>query len=355
MRLLITVILFSVLACAQMPGGTDPQGSAPAAAPKTSPSGAPASPAPRPPNDGGSAPLGIDFSHAPAIVAFSCCADQTLAQPIWEKIGKDMPDLFVFMGDTVDDTRADQGTLTDQFKKLDKVPEYKAFRAQVPILAIWDDLDLGTKNGGGDAPTRHQTRKEFLNYWSYVRTSIPFNQDALYHAKTLGGQVTGKRRKKVNGPSLQVIILDTRTDRRDGRMLGPEQWDWLEEQLKKPAEFRLLVSSTPITAKDPTLEKWDDVPGEREKLMALFKRVSIKNLVVLSGAPRAPGISKTEIKGAGTLVEVTAGPLTPVPAAQGTTDESYGLARFDWKKKSVKFEIKDAKGAVVDSTEVKMH
>src|ERR671935_24702 len=65
------------------------------------------------------------------------------------------------------------------------------------------------------------------------------------------------------GKPLQVILLDTRYFRspvkRSGRtvvpntdpgatILGPAQWEWLERQLREPADLRLIGSSIQVVA-----------------------------------------------------------------------------------------------------------
>ena len=72
------------------------------------------------------------------------------------------------------------------------------------------------------------------------------------------------------GQHVQLIVLDTRyarsafleadaskpgkevympdTVNRDKQMLSPDQWEWLEEQVKRPTNVRLVVSSIQVLA-----------------------------------------------------------------------------------------------------------
>lgn len=321
---------------------------------------------------------GIDYGKAPERIAFGSGANQNEDQPIWKGILQQDPDAFIFMGGAVDLTKGD-GTANEQYKKLNRIPEYRQFREKVPFLAIWDDADYGTVNGGADASTKDSARKEFLGYWNYVRDSLPFNRDGLYHAKILGGAVTGKkRRQKVNGPSLQVILLDTRTFRsplkkgddgafipntdKGATLLGPDQWEWLEDHLRQSANFRILVSPIPVIATQPGGEKWSLFPAEREKLFNLLKKTGVKNLVILSGNRHVGSIAKTEVKGWGKLYDVTSGSLNQ-PSKSTETDkeflgnsinaENFGLATFDWKHKSLKVELRDIDGKPANGFELK--
>ncbi len=55
------------------------------------------------------------------------------------------------------------------------------------------------------------------------------------------------------------------------RVLSNEQWKWLEAELKKPAELRIIVSSIQILADDHGFEKWGNFPLERKKFLDTIK------------------------------------------------------------------------------------
>ena len=51
-------------------------------------------------------------------------------------------------------------------------------------------------------------------------------------------------------------------------MLGDAQWAWLEEQLRQPAELRLLVSTVQVIAQGHGWERWGLIPAELRRLQA---------------------------------------------------------------------------------------
>lgn len=330
-------------------------------------------------------PRGIDYTTAPKTIAFGSCANQTQPQPIWRSIVEANPDVFVFMGDNIYATLPDQkGTLADQYRILNMISEYREAREKIPFLAIWDDGDLGTRDGGADAPTKAEAQKAFLDYWVYLRNSLPLKRDGLYHSKIMGGLVTGKRRKRINGPTVHVIVLDTRSfrsplkkvpnpDKPESQLiepntdsgatvLGRDQWAWFEEQLKVPADIRIVVSSIQVIAADHPYEKWANFPKERERFFELLKKTKAKNVVVLSGDRHMGAIAKAELKGWGTLYDVTASsinrPATIPPESDPAylmpsyTQENFGLAHIDFKRKTMKVELKDLKGQTVQSVDI---
>ncbi len=107
------------------------------------------------------------------------------------------------------------------------------------------------------------------------------------------------------GKRVQVIMLDTRyfrssplkkkspVTRGEGpyepnpdpttTMLGEDQWRWLEEQLRTPAEVRLIASSIQVVAEDHGWEKWMNLPHERERLFRLIRETGAAGVVFLSG------------------------------------------------------------------------
>lgn len=328
-------------------------------------------------------PRGTDYGSAPEIVAFGSCANQDAPQPIWKSIVASEPDLFLFMGDNVYASSPQQQPIADQYRKLDAIPEYREARQKIPFMAIWDDHDLGTNDGGADAPTRLVAQRDFLNYWTYVKNSIPVNQDGLYHAKLMGGQVSGRRRKVSTGPVLQVIMLDTRSFRsplkraanptsvlhkfdphtdRSTTLLGETQWEWLEDQLSKKADLRIIVSSIQMIANEHGFEKWGNFPHEKQRFYDLLKKTKARNVIVLSGDRHVGSIAKASIPGWGTLYDITASSLnkpTDLTESDATytkpayNRENFGWMRIDWKRKHVDVELRDLDGNVINKADVK--
>ncbi|MBL7543427.1 MAG: alkaline phosphatase family protein [Bdellovibrionaceae bacterium] len=322
-------------------------------------------------------PRGLDFANAPEVVAFGSCAHQDKPQPIWDIIYKNNPELFIFMGDNVyasDPTTKPIGT---QYKKLNIIPEFRHFRENVPFLATWDDHDSGLNDSGADNPEKEEARREFLNQWTYVRDSLSVGQKGLYHAKILGG--VGKK-----SPTFQVIMLDTRwfrsplkkvenstdplrkfeptTDKKT-TILGEEQWAWLEKQLRKPADVRVVVSSIQFVAEEHGFEKWGNFPHEKERFFNLLRKVGPKNLFIISGDRHIGTMAKQEVKGWGTLYDITASSINR-PKDLNETDASYlgkpinsenfGLIMLNWSRKKIEVQLRDASNKIVNSVEMKI-
>lgn len=358
--------------------------------PATTPSAAPeAAPhanlrVPKPDSESILNPRGIDFGRAPEKIAFGSGADQDQPEPIWKAILNTDPDLFLSVGDIISANEPSHADIGAQYRKLNKIPEYREARQKIPFMAIWNDGEFGTSDGGADAPTKAVARKEFLSYFRYVKDSIPLARDGLYHSKMIGGQITGKRHKRAQGPTLQVIMLDTRSFRsplnkvddpanpnhrydpvtdKNATLLGEEQWSWLEDQLKKPADLRIVVTPIQLIATQHGFEKWANIPAEREKFFSLLRKTRVKNLIVVSGDRRLGSIAKTNVRDWGPLYEVTSSALN-APSAQDENDkdylaaaytkENFGLATVDWQKKKIRLELKDVEGRTIQTADVKL-
>jgi alkaline phosphatase D len=236
-------------------------------------------------------------------IAFGSCADQNNPCPVWGTIAEYRPDLLVLLGDNVyadlEDGRLKPSTperIAAAYRQLDAVPAFHQLKQQVPILATWDDHDYGNNDAGVEWEHKDAAAKIFHDFFGTPAESSRRKQRGIYHAAVFGP--VGKR--------VQVILLDTRYFRspltkadaplpgfrarpyipaegQDQTMLGETQWKWLEEQLKQPAEVRILGSSIQVLSNEHPFEKWGTMPAEREKLFELIRRTGASGVVVVSG------------------------------------------------------------------------
>ncbi len=328
------------------------------------------------PKDETLVPRGFDFANAPEIVAFGSNLNQNKPQPIWDVIFKSNPDLFILAGNTINTSQSENKPISSQYKKLDLITEFRRFRERVPMMATWDENDFGIKNGVVENADKDDARREFLYQWSYVKDSLKINQKGIYHAKILGGV-----RKKSS--TFQVILLDTRSfrsalkkvdnpavtssakivsnDNKKATVLGDDQWEWFERQLRKPADIRIIVSSIPLISDDLTTDGWVGFPGEKDRFFELIRRTQAHNLFVVSGG-RNWSVAKKEIKGWGTLYDFTSGGLTAIDSNESTKSltadtlkaENFGLLSVDWSRKKMEIQIRDAANGILNKVEIKI-
>lgn len=264
-------------------------------------------------------------------VAYGSCADDDAPNhPVWGALESVNADLVLMLGDNV---YADSPEFKDapskqlmqaEYAKLSASPGFARLRASTPMFATWDDHDFGRNDGGASFAFKTQAAEIFKEFWEYP-TDDPARARAGVYAE---------RRVRHAGLDVQVILLDTRSFRgaltdagrslscplknyelnTTGTFLGEEQWRWLESQLGKPADFRILVSSQQVIADQHCFEKWGNFPNERLRLFDVIRRSGATNLVVLSGDRHLGEISRLPADYPGgtgfDLYEVTSSPLS---------------------------------------------
>ncbi|MEM9235352.1 MAG: alkaline phosphatase D family protein [Verrucomicrobiota bacterium] len=320
-------------------------------------------------------------------IAFGSCAKHWQAQPIWEGVLSKKPDLFLFLGDNIyadtDGVTAwlvTKGQMTGEWNRLADKPEFQKARAAMPFLATWDNHDYGSHAGGGEFPVKHDTKECFLTFFGEPKDSPLWERSGIYRSEILGAE--GKR--------VQVILLDTKFNRSSyrknpmakeervklGRVggylpdedatkthLGAEQWAWLEAELKKPANVRVICSSTQVIPDQKGMDEWGNFPRERQRLLDLMGKTN--GVVLLSGNVHFAEISRLSDGVAYPLTELTSSGMTHINEIYGAAPNrfrvgeplvelNFGLVEIDWSRGSVRLAACDEAGNEVLSETVLM-
>lgn len=304
-------------------------------------------------------------------IAFGSCNHQNAPQHMWAQIAAQNPQLFLMIGDNVYgdngwDADAALESLRSAYALQASHPEFAAFRAKFPMRATWDDHDYGLNDAGGNFPFRRWAEELFETFWAA-------SPEVRARPGVYDSTITGPAGKRV-----QVILLDTRyfrsdlkrmawskdrpplggylpDDSLDKTVLGTAQWAWLEQELAKPAELRILVSSTQVITQAHQFEGWTNFPVERSRLLTALTRRAPSGLVILSGDRHAGGIYKAEHRGE-TMWELTSSSLNlafgtdndrstarepdPARVSKFFGVENYGLIDIDWKAKALTMTLK---------------
>ena len=167
---------------------------------------------------------------------------------------------------------------------------------------------------------------------------------------------------------MQVILLDTRWDRSpinrvgeaeyaerqkvyagpytattgpDAHLLGEEQWRWLEEQLRQPAELRIIATSIPFLQEGTGWETWANFPDERERLVGLIEKTGATGVLFITGDTHRAQFSKRTAGTPYPFWELDSSGLTenwewvaPDQNRLGAyyVEDNYGLIRINWNK-----------------------
>jgi alkaline phosphatase D len=302
-------------------------------------------------------------------IAFGSCGHQNHPLPIFDVVVKHNPDLFIFLGDNIYGDTKNMDTLRAKYQKLAIKPSYQNLKNNTRILATWDDHDYGWNDAGRHYPYKDESKEIFLDFFEEPKDSPRRNHKGIYTSYMFENK----------GKKLQIILLDNRTFRDDLRkyngepldkrkyfykldyfphensdstLLGEEQWAWLEKELEKPADIRLIGSGTQFSIEYNSYEAWVNFPHEQKRFLDLIKKTKANGIVFLTGDVHYAEISKLEVPGLYPIYDFTSSGLSSkwhfsTPNAnriEGPVLENhFGLVTIDWKKKipSIKMEVFD--------------
>ena len=332
------------------------------------------------------APAGVPLPASDAVltsIVFGSCLDEEKGESAaLRSVASEEADLFLMIGDNVYGDRdgpayanneAELDELRESFADLAARPDFQAVRAKFPMMVAWDDHDYGVNDGGKDFPFRRLSERIHEKFWGLE------NQDVgawpgTYYARTFGPE----------GQRTQVIVLDTRffrsaltpTDEYGVKgkeryipssdpnqdMLGNDQWTWLENQLQKPADLRLIVSSIQVLTSDAHgWEDWSRLPQEQQRLYDLIAQTGAEGVVFVSGDRHTAFQYRSETALPYPVHEITASSFNVSFATEtdekdsaqigtGFPPENYGAIGIDWSAGTVDLRIKDNQGNTVRQT-----
>ncbi|WP_339660786.1 alkaline phosphatase D family protein [uncultured Polaribacter sp.] len=305
-------------------------------------------------------------------IAFGSCSNQSYSLPIFNNIVHHHPDLFIFLGDNIYGDTDDMAKLKSKYQRLASKESYINLKKNVPIIATWDDHDYGKNDAGKNYRFKKQSKEIFLDFFEESIHSERRNHLGIYHSYEY----------EYAGHKLQIILLDTRTFRDDlapykgefdkderysfyyksyaahtdttTTILGKEQWNWLEQQLKKPADLRIIGTGTQFGIEWNGYESWANFPHEQQKMLQIIQKTSANGVFFISGDVHYSEISKLKTKNTYPIYDFTSSGLSSTwefatpnkNRIEGPVmDNHFGLITIDWKTKgtTVKMETWDIK------------
>jgi alkaline phosphatase D len=304
-------------------------------------------------------------------IAFGSCAHESDPQPVLDVVLQHKPDVFVYLGDNIYGDTRDMNVLKAKYAKLAAKAEFQRLKKGIRILGTWDDHDYGWNDIGRHYAFKTQSKEIFLDFFEEPANSERRKHAGIYTSYLFQG----------NGKTLQLILLDGRTFRDDLRnyrgelhrddkffyaldyyphqttdstLLGAEQWAWLENELKKPADIRIIGSGTQFGISFNGYEAWANFPHEQKRMLELIKKTRANGVVFITGDVHYAEISKLPSAGGYPIYDVTSSGLTstwhfPTPNANRiegpVMDNHFGLISIDWSKKDIeiKMEIWDVR------------
>ena len=306
-----------------------------------------------------------------ARIAFGACNNPRI-DPVgmYPAILGEQPDVFIFLGDNIYGDTQDMKVLQAKYAKFGAGAGYQKLQATSQVLATWDDHDFGTNDGGNNYPMRKESEQIFLDFFKEPQDSIRRQRPGIYSAHTFG----------TAGETCQIILLDTRYFRDELPMarykkgekpkdivgwyqptqdtsltlLGEAQWQWLEQQLQVPADFRIIASSIQMLSVEKGMENWGNVPHEQQRLFRLLKESNAKQTMVISGDVHFAELSKVDIGGY-PLYDLTSSGMThanrnwakaknSIRVGKSFAQLNAGVIDIDWNAQQVALRVIDKDG-----------
>lgn len=293
-------------------------------------------------------------------IAFGSCGHESKPQPILSIAADHQPDVFVFLGDNIYGDTKIMDTLSAKYQRLGIKSEFKELWNKTQVIATWDDHDFGWNDSGRHYPFKAESKNIFLDFWKADSTDIRREREGIYTSYFYEGE----------GKTVQIILLDTRTFRDnllkydndpivdtteyhyhldysphhtpDSTLLGTAQWQWLEDQLKIPADVRIIGSSTQFGISWNGYEAWANFPKEQQKFLNLIKKTKANGIVFISGDVHYAEISKLETDGLYPIYDITSSGITSTwhfatpntNRIEGPVMENhFGMIEIDWAAK----------------------
>ena len=302
-------------------------------------------------------------------ILFGSCVKQDRPKPIFATIIAQRPQLFLFLGDNIYADTTDMALMRAKYARLKRDAGFSQLLTTCPVLATWDDHDYGANDAGADYSKRAASQRIFVDFWGDGVDSPRRARSGVYTAHRYGPP----------GNRLQVILLDTRYfrgplakgKRRVGgpyvpsadkniTMLGPAQWQWLERQLRLPAQVRIVASSIQCVAESAGQETWSNLPHERQRLFDLITRTKAGGVLIVSGDRHWAELSVATASTAYPIYDLTSSSFnqlhprgTPTAnryRAEPTTyhRENFGAIEIDWQRDDplITLRVQDLRGEI---------
>jgi alkaline phosphatase D len=147
-------------------------------------------------------------------------------------------------------------------------------------------------------------------------------------------------------------------------MLGDAQWQWLEAQLKQPADVRFIVSGVQVVVEGHGWEGWHNFPLEQEKLRRLLMATKANGVVFLSGDRHIGAVYKSVPSQGYPLFELTSSGMThawsdakeagPNRLGSLVTQNHFALIDIDWGKRQLQLGFQNTQGEWLQKENIKL-
>jgi alkaline phosphatase D len=261
-------------------------------------------------------------------IGFGSCGNQDIQQPVLSLASKQNLDAFIFVGDNIYGDTDDMDTLRNKYKRWASQSHYQNLIKSTKIFATWDDHDYGQNDTGKHYPHKKESKKIFMDHFNIKEDNEMSQHEGIYHTNYI----------KVGDKTIQFLMLDLRTFRndllkydpkvelprkkyfydldyvphtsKDSLMVGETQWQWIERELKKPADIRFICSGSQFGIEYNGYEAWANFPHEQKRMLDLINKTKANGVLFLTGDVHYAEISRLNNTEAYPIYDITSSGIT---------------------------------------------
>ena len=290
-------------------------------------------------------------------IAFGSCNKPNRDQGFWGVIRAQEPDMMLLLGDNHYGNSLNQNRLKKAYDELAAIPQYKTFRQKIATFPTWDNHDYGDQKYPGRLhPHAEESERQFLDHFSVNKADARRTREGVY-----GVWIFGEKPYRV-----QVIMLDLQrfrdpfqegsrekqfAEQKGKTLMGVEQWEWFEKQLKSEAEVRIIGSGIQVLSNEHLWRRWGMFPDERERLLRVIGEAK-GTTVLLSGDRHRGEFSVLNPTSERPLFDLTSSSFNVCyPGEEKNSlrvgklidQPHFGCLEINWKESSIKMQLLSAK------------
>ena len=149
------------------------------------------------------------------------------------------------------------------------------FAYGIPFFHTWDDHDYCFNNADWTCPGKESAYRAYNEF--YPRPNDPVPDTIAYSFQW--------------GSLAEFFVLDTRFQRNESSMLGPDQNEWLRQSVAaSTAAFKIIISSSVWNPYAKQTDAWANYPDEQFGLVAYWAEQNTTGIVVISGDMHSVGL-----------------------------------------------------------------
>ncbi len=189
-------------------------------------------------------------------------------------------DFFVLLGDTIyaDPSWGDAFDHEADWEEALVQQGMRDLTQSTSLVATWDDHEV-RNDWRGDDDDMPAFKDVALDAF---RRAIPMGEGP--------GTVSQIWRRLKWGDTLELFVLDCRSERSGDAYISAEQMDWLKAGLvDSTARFKIVCNSVPICDMDDVYfgigaeDRWDGYPAQREELLSWIRDTGVEGVLFIAG------------------------------------------------------------------------